>query len=273
MKETFYFSHDYNSRADEKIKKLIRRHGMTGYGIYWAIIEDLYQNANALQTDCDGIAFDLRVDVLMVTSILNDFDLFVFDGDEFGSMSVQRRFDERINKSQKARESANKRWGKMRTHSERIENECERNAIKERKGKDIKEKEKKVKDKLISEIKISDVPASDFEFYQIANAFHQLFEQNIKESGGTLKNIQAAKYSKWVSPIRLMIIKDKIKKEDIQLVFKFLQNDEFWKPNVQSTQKLREKFNTIIGQAKRNGNTKKKSGLSPEFIANIYNRS
>ena len=41
-KETFYFSHDYNARNDIKIKKLILKHGFCGYGIFWAIIEDLY---------------------------------------------------------------------------------------------------------------------------------------------------------------------------------------------------------------------------------------
>ena len=44
MKDTFYFPHDYNSRTDEKIKLLIRKHGIEGYGIFWAIVEDLYNN-------------------------------------------------------------------------------------------------------------------------------------------------------------------------------------------------------------------------------------
>lgn len=122
MKETFYFSHDYNARTDAKIKNLIRKHGFMGYGIFWAIIEDLYNNANALQTDCEGIAFDLHSDKETIYSILHDFDLFVFEGDTFGSLSVQRRILERDEKSNKARESAFKRWNKdakaMRTHSE-----------------------------------------------------------------------------------------------------------------------------------------------------------
>ena len=75
-KDTFYFSHDYNSRSDEKIKLLIRKHGIEGYGIFWAIVEDLYNNANALRLDSDGISFDLRVDKNVIDSILNDFDLF-----------------------------------------------------------------------------------------------------------------------------------------------------------------------------------------------------
>jgi hypothetical protein len=136
MKETYYFSHDYNARSDVKIKRLIAKHGLLGYGIYWAIIEDLYQNANALPMDCESIAFDLRTDEITVESIIKDFGLFVIDGKEFGSISVERRLEERAKKSNKARESAILRWEKyanaMRTHSDS-------NAIKESKVKDNKE--------------------------------------------------------------------------------------------------------------------------------------
>ena len=117
MAESYYFSHDYNARADDKIKALIRKHGMTGYGIWWAIVEDLYNNANALRLDCDGIAYDLRTHSEIVESIIHDFDLFVIDGNNFGSLSVQKRLDERDLKSKKASESARRRWDGMRTHS------------------------------------------------------------------------------------------------------------------------------------------------------------
>ena len=80
-KDTFYFSHDYNARNDEKIKMLIRKHGMVGYGVFWAIVEDLYNNANALRTDYDGIAYDLRLHSDIVKSVVNDFDLFEIYGD------------------------------------------------------------------------------------------------------------------------------------------------------------------------------------------------
>ena len=142
MRDTYYFSHDYNARTDSKIKRLIARHGLLGYGIYWAIVEDLYQNANALPTDYEGIAFDIRSDAETVKSIVNDFDLFKVDADLFGSLSVQRRLDEREQKSTKARDSARKRWDK---DANALPTQSDRNAIKgkERKGKDIKEKEKR----------------------------------------------------------------------------------------------------------------------------------
>ncbi len=139
MKETFYFSHDYNTRSDAKIKKLIQKHGYFGYGLFWCIVEDLYQNANALPTDYDGIAYEYRTDCNIIFSIINDFDLFTINSDFFGSLSVERRLNERNERSVKARESANKRWNKCERIANALPTQCESNAIKERKGKEIKE--------------------------------------------------------------------------------------------------------------------------------------
>ena len=143
-KDTFYFSHDYNARNDEKIKRLIRKHGMQGYGVFWSIVEDLYNNANALRTDYEGIAYDLRSDSDLVASVVNDFDLFIFNGDYFGSNSVQERLEQRNDKSAKARKSASYRWD----NANAMQTQSDSNAKKERKGKEIKGKE-------IKEINIS----------------------------------------------------------------------------------------------------------------------
>jgi len=117
------------------------KHGMIGYGLFWSIVEDLYNNANALPTDYESIAFDLRVDISTIESIVKDFDLFVIDGDTFGSMSIQSRLDKRAEKSQKARESAQKRWSK---DANAMRTQYDSNAIKERKGKEKKEKESNI---------------------------------------------------------------------------------------------------------------------------------
>jgi hypothetical protein len=110
-KRANYFSHDYNTRADEKIKKLIKSHGMAGYGIFWSIVEDLYNNENDMKADFDDFAYELRTDSKLIRSIICDFGLFIIENGCFGSASVQRRLDERIEKSEKARLSAFKRWG------------------------------------------------------------------------------------------------------------------------------------------------------------------
>jgi hypothetical protein len=164
--DTFYFSHDYTARSDDKIKQLIRRHGMTGYGIYWAIVEDLYQNANALRIDCDGIAYDLRADCDMVKSIIFDFNLFVHDNEMFGSISIQKRIDKRKEKSAKARESAQYRWG----NANALQSQSEGNAIKEIKVKENKVKENKVKENKVKENK-ENITANASHSAEIVNPF------------------------------------------------------------------------------------------------------
>jgi len=142
-KETFYFSHDYTARSDEKIKNLLYNLGYEGYGIYWALIEELYQNANALRRQYKRIAFDMRVDEKTIQSVIEDFELFVLDDDFFGSLSVQRRIEIRDEKSKKASESAKARWDK---DANALRTQSDSNAIKESKVNENKLKENKLKE-------------------------------------------------------------------------------------------------------------------------------
>ena len=132
-----YFPHDYNCRTDDAIKALIRKHGMLGYGIWWAIVEDLYSNANALRLDCEGIAYDLHVDAAVVKSVINDFGLFVIDGDFFGSMGVQKRIDIRNEKSAKASISAQIRWGDANALRSKSKRNAKKGKERENKGESI----------------------------------------------------------------------------------------------------------------------------------------
>ena len=243
-KDTFYFSHDYNSRNDEKIKFLIRKHGITGYGLFWAIIEDLYNNANALRTDYDGIAYDYRIDINIVKSVIEDFGLFVFDGNTFGSLSVQKRLDERDSKSVKARESATKRW----SNANAMQSQCEGNAIKERKGKEIKEK--KVKESkaltLFSESIYNDIKIFEQSFlgtqYEGANFtyYHEVIK-NWSDSTGNKKR-------DWIATAKNWMAKDMTKGSFI---------DKNYKPNANNQTKSRISHATeeqfIQTAFKRNG--------------------
>ena len=130
-----YFSHDYTSRHDAKIKRLIAKHGMAGYGIFWAIVEELYMNNNEMPCDYEVMAFDLRCEASLCQSICEGFDLFTVSHGMLSSQSVSRRIAERNDRSDKARASAERRWGKMRTDSDGNANamrtHSDGNAIKE----------------------------------------------------------------------------------------------------------------------------------------------
>ena len=76
MKDTFYFSHDYNTREDEKIKNLIFELGFEGYGLYWSLVESLYQNDGYMQTHYKRIAHELHTQSDLIESVIKKFNLF-----------------------------------------------------------------------------------------------------------------------------------------------------------------------------------------------------
>lgn len=153
-KETIYFSHDCNSRLDFKVQKLIQKFGMTGYGIFWSIVEDLYINENRIPLDFETISYHLRVDENIVKSIVLDFGLFIIESDFFYSISVQKRLDKISEISKKNKDNIKKRWDKVNDNQEdnttvlpneydRIEDKNFGNTIKEKESKENKRKEKK----------------------------------------------------------------------------------------------------------------------------------
>lgn len=140
-KEAYYFSHDCNARNDDKIIAVRMRHKAEGYGVYFMLLERLRESSDYSSVkDYNMLAFDFRVSADLVKSIVEDFGLFSFtdDGKRFYSESFSRRMKQKDNKSEKARQSANRRWG-MQTQCERNANaslsDCEGNALKEKKRK------------------------------------------------------------------------------------------------------------------------------------------
>ena len=79
MKDAYYFSHDSNARNDHRIMKLRMDLGMEGYGIYWAIIEMLREQANyTLPIDSiELISYEIRSDSINVEKVINEYNLFI----------------------------------------------------------------------------------------------------------------------------------------------------------------------------------------------------
>lgn len=200
MKDTFYFPHDYNCRTDVKIKKLIRVHGPLGYGIFWMLIEDLYNNANALPLDYEGIAYELRCNVDIIESVINDFELFEIDVDTFGSLSVEKRIDDRHKKSEKARESASKRWGKKEDDANALQTQYDSNARK--KGKERKEINER---KETSALQVDDVLSTDvgsaaagFSFEELISLYPKV-DSHKPETIALFKNLSSTDKEKCVT--------------------------------------------------------------------------
>jgi len=109
--------------------------GVEGYGIYFMILEMLRDEPDYTSIkDYNMLAFDFRVSADKVKLVVEDFGLFSFteDGKRFYSESFLRRMQQKDDKSEKARISANARWKKC----ERNANASENDAIKVKESKE-----------------------------------------------------------------------------------------------------------------------------------------
>lgn len=126
----------------------------------------------------------------------------------------------------------------------------------------------------MSEIDVDDVPEEEKEFFTLAEHFRKMFEANLVAIKARTVNIENAKYGKWVDPIRLMMETDMVSVDQLRDVYKFLKFHPFWSANVQSTDKLRQKFQTIHTQLRKDeskGNTKPNSARTTESERKNYN--
>lgn len=120
-----YFSHDYNARNDVKLKRLFMHHGVAGIGIYWCIVEMLYESGGELPIGAeDVIAYDLRTEAEIVKSVICDFDLFVFTDETFTSTGVKKRLDMRTEQTEKRKQAAKARWDKLKESEETMQTDA-----------------------------------------------------------------------------------------------------------------------------------------------------
>ena len=118
---------------------------------------------------------------------------------------------------------------------------------------------------LLSEIKISDdkkflifkdsqieISKEQVDYVRTAEAFQKLFIKNLKEKNSPTFQVENAKYKNFVDPIRLMFEKDKTTSKQLRDAYDYLNSPEgeFWKSNILSTAKLREKLPVLL--AKKN---------------------
>lgn len=121
----------------------------------------------------------------------------------------------------------------------------------------VNDNDNEYKKKYLSEIKISDYPELNKSYFDISISFQELFKNNLKEAGASTSKIEKAK-GIWVDDIRMIIEIDKYTVEDLQQAYKFLQVNEFWKKNILSTAKLREKMDKIKLELKNSNGSKQK---------------
>jgi hypothetical protein len=183
MKE--YFSHDFNARNDRKLVKLAMRHGMAGVGVYWCIVEMLYEESGKImRSECERIAFELRVQCDLVESVVHDFDLFICDENAFVSASVNRRIQAQINVMNGAKKAALTRWEKFRNQqvaepdANAMRTHTNRNANKEKKSK-VKESKIDISDAVPASAQIEKVEDLKILFFEKVSEYREKYSEEM----------------------------------------------------------------------------------------------
>ncbi|WMT42810.1 DUF4373 domain-containing protein [Paenibacillus sp. D2_2] len=157
MKEAYYFSHDCNARHDPKMTAMRAAYGAEGYGWYWMLIEMMMESSDYkldMQSKYTFNAFALQLQSetmqmqKFVQDCINEFELFVSDGQFFWSKSLLRRMEKRKKTSEKRSEAANKRWSNA--NASKSDANAMQNDAKESKGKESKVNEN-IKDICVSD--------------------------------------------------------------------------------------------------------------------------
>lgn len=117
-----YFRHDYNARNDMKLQSVITKHGAVGIGVYWIIVEMLYQNGGELPLDiARNISVAYFTDFKVVESVINDFDLFENDGNVFWSVRIRQTIDNTKKVSDARKAASRQRWSRKQEKPENPE--------------------------------------------------------------------------------------------------------------------------------------------------------
>jgi hypothetical protein len=150
-KDAFYFPHFANSRHDRKIMRVRIELGLEGYAIYFMLLEVLREQ-NDFKYPLDDIyilAHEFGISEQKVRVVVCNYGLFEVDSNEnFFSIKQIYYLQPYIEKTQRARVAAQKRWDKVETDANAMQMHSKCNAdamqIKESKVKEIKVKESKV---------------------------------------------------------------------------------------------------------------------------------
>lgn len=137
MKDTYFFSHDANALSDIKMINMRADYGLEGYGLFWAIIEQLRCEQNYMLPRDKKLYRAIKINTnteIDVEKYINDciteYGLFERsdDGKYFYSASLKRRMkimeDKKVARSAAGKKGAEKRWNE---NNNSIENS---NAIK-----------------------------------------------------------------------------------------------------------------------------------------------
>lgn len=110
-----YFKHDFSARNHPKLKGVKRKYGIEGIGIYWCLLEILYENNGVVnEEELENICWDEKIDFEKSKDIMKILKFNKDEENNYSFTSVDERIKQREEYCEKQRENANKRWEKTK---------------------------------------------------------------------------------------------------------------------------------------------------------------
>ena len=259
-KDAYYFSHDSNSKDDPKCVMLIEQLGLEGYGIFWILVETLRDQPNYKYplSLLPAIARRYNSTVQKVELVVKNYSLFEITEDQyFFSMSLNNRMEYleeyRLKKSLAGKKGNAIRWDNCNTIA--LPSQSNNSAITvpsqnnnsaitvpsqsiASKVKKSKVKKSKVKESKVKESNKEKTFSFDSDEYKLSTCLWTYIKNNNKEA-------REPNFDKWSKQFDSILRIDKRKIEDVKILIKFTQQDEFWYKNILSPDKLRKHFEKL----------------------------
>jgi hypothetical protein len=254
-----YFPHDTDAVNDEKIEALRMLYGNDGYAFYFILLERIYRTPNFELDVSDAETIQIlsrKVGVneevfnkILTTSLKRGcFDKELYEEKGFlSSPGIKKRATVVVEKRVKMRDKYSVDKDKVVSDAETPQETREETP--QSKVKESKEKESKVK-------KISNSPKP---VYDEQSIHYQLALRLFKNILINSPDYKEPNLQNWANDVRLMLEQDKRTKEQISYLMDWVQNDSFWKSNILSTSKLREKFDQLAIRVKEDISKQNKS--------------
>ena len=163
-KDAFYFPHFCNARHDRKLKRVQKELGIEGYGIYFMLLEILREQTDLRYplSEIDLLTDEFGTSEQKVRVVICNYDLFQVDENQnFFSFKMIIYLQPYFEKSERAREAANKRWNNANAYTNAIEMQSVSNASKVKKTK--------LKETRVNEIKESKIKLREYVFISQSN--------------------------------------------------------------------------------------------------------
>lgn len=241
MKKIPYFSHDYNASNDPKILFLRADYGIKGYGIYWYLVEALAQANGKLPMKLIPIlAQQMGAEPKEVKEIIEGYDLFQTDGENFFSGRLLGHIQLREEYSEKQSARVKARWNKAE------KNKGDSSMFNQMKDKFMET----YKERTNTEYYFQAKDAGALKQLQNKLAFKVLERDKAKELKRTPDEVDA----------------------DVLNAFEYLmayKGDKFINANF-SLPMLNSKFNDIFTQIKTNGTTKANTAGVASAMEKLY---